>query len=128
MMDFRNQKIVNELVDENQVRYYTWTFSNNGYWDIIVLENRLMIVGMDMVSSFPWNKISYYGAYFGNEDPEYEENYIFQSECDWIFGDGEFCLYFGDISGCEWWVMLDRARFEDAKMLYKYFEDACTRL
>lgn len=116
---FKNPQIVSELFDVDQIRYLTWTYNerHDFYYDIILTDKELAIVGKDIVSEHFLSKISSCVAYFGSLDDEYDENYDdFSSR--WGYGDGEIMIYFSDCSGKEWEIIFKQARFEEARQFF----------
>lgn len=120
-MVFKNPQIVGELFDVEQVKYFTWVYNEryDFYYDIILTDKELTIIGKDIISTHVFSKISSCVAYFGDTDDEYEENYN-EMDFDWMwsYGDGDISITFSDWSGKDWRIMFDAQRFLEAKQLF----------
>lgn len=70
------------LLDSETVKYYTWVYKNelNIYYDIVLTEKRIIMIGNDCVTSYIYKQISDIMIYHGN-DEEYPST-VFH----WYFG------------------------------------------
>lgn len=121
---FKNPQFVTALFDVNQIRYSTWIYNerHDFYYDIILTDQELAIIGKDIVSEHFLSKISSCVAYFGTLDEEYDENYA-DEQYDWRYGDGEIIICFSDWAGKEWRIDFKQARFEDARQFFIEFRN-----
>lgn len=124
-MNFKHGKLTESFLGEVPVKYATWVYHSKHkcYFDIIITEQKLMIVGMDIVVNCPFKRISDYGVYFGDLVEDYGENYYVRNGCDWEFGSGEFIFFINEMTNDkEWFISFPNSRKEDLVMLYKVFE------
>lgn len=119
-MDFKNTKQVAELFDIGQIKYTSWVYTDDTrqYFDLIITDNMISVVGEDIITDILLKHIVYCGAYFGPDEEEYDENYFHAHPWHWRFGTGGMLIYLADLSGREWRIVFNVARFEDAKKFY----------
>lgn len=116
---YKNSKVVTELFDMEQIRYSTWIYNEryDFYYDIILTDKEIVIVGKDIVSEHFLSRIAACVVYYGTLNAKYAENYA-GMRYDWSYGDGEIKIDFLDLSGEKWRIEFKQARFEEARQFF----------
>lgn len=117
--EFKNEEITNELFDVQQIKYATWIYDEDydSYFDVVLSDKSLTIVGQDIISEHMLSKIGKCVAYFGVDDESYFYNY-WDKDLDWRYGDGDILISVSDCSGQEWGLAFNQERFLEAKTFF----------